>query len=105
MGVRVSPRAPKLMQWRNGNAMSCNLVTSGFDSRLHVQDRPRSIKIALVAQPEEQAVSTREVRGSSPRESANLESEREGSRAPPAKRSVPHGMSIVRSALRHAVMV
>ena len=81
------------MQWRNGNATICNLVTSGFDSRLHVQ-------IALVAQPEEQAASTRKVRGSSPRESANSESEREGSRAPPAKRPVAKAMSIVRSALR-----
>ena len=83
------------MQWRNGNAMSCNLITSGFDSRLHVQDRSRS--------------STGRASGFYPqgsgfessREHQFVESEREGSRAPPAKRPVPHGMSIVRSALRH----
>ena len=87
------------MQWRNGNAVSCNLTTSGFDSRLHVH-------IALVAQLEERAASTRRVRGSSPRESTyHAESERERSHAPPAKRSVAKAMSIVRSALRHAVMV
>ena len=112
-------RAANTVQWRNGNATACKAVMSRIDTGLHLH--------ALVAQLEERAASTCKVRGSRPRESANIldvdqpedrpcpkreaarssraveanpESEREGSRAPPAKRSVAKAMSIVRSALR-----
>jgi hypothetical protein len=117
------------MQWRNGNAVSCNLITSGFDSRLHVQDHvqdrsrsstgrasgfypqgsgfetSRERQFLDVDQPEDRPCPKREAARSSRAVEANPESEREGSRAPPAKRSVAKAMSIVRSALRHAVMV
>src|SRR5262245_30241334 len=35
-GSIPSSGANLCMQWRNGNAVSCNLTTSGFDPRLHV---------------------------------------------------------------------
>lgn len=58
-----------------------------------------------VAQPEEHPGPNGKRAGSSPAVIANSESEREGSRAPPAKRLVPKGMGIVRSALRQAGIV
>ena len=90
--------APPCSRSSTGRARSFYLQGSGFETS-------RERQFLDVDQPEDRPCPKREAARSSRAVEANPESEREGSRAPPAKRSVAKAMSIVRSALRHAVMV
>lgn len=106
-----------MVQWRNGNAARCKRAKSRFDSDLHLQMLPwlewRGIRLLSghdagsnpagsaghVAQMEEHPVPSGKRAGSIPAVVTNSESERERSRASPAKRSAASAVRIMPDAL------